>query len=240
MARKPAAAPAAPADPAPPRPQGGSMMTPTVAATLLKTTEEEIRDLSKRHVLPPIRGGEMPLVQTVQRYVEHKRDGRRSIHLAGQLIDKSPAWIRSLISDGYIVKQSDGTILERDVFNGYIRWLTDEARRANKVKAESRVRDARAREIELRIAEREGRLAQVSDLEAVLDEYIGSMRSELSGLPAAVTRDLVLRRTIEQAIDERLHRVADAAEQALALLAPGDTSHPAVADPGTGQVGAQQ
>lgn len=212
-------------------------ITVAVAANLLKTSEDEIRDLSKRHVLPPIRKGQLPLIETVQRYVEHKRDGRRSVHLAGPLIGKSAQWIRRLIAEGFIPKQTDGTVLERDVYLGYIRWLTDEQRRATKVAAESRVRDARAREIELRIAEREGRLIEIVDMEEVLDEYGGMLRAELSGLPARVTRDLVLRRTIEQAIEDILNRVTAAAQQARDRLGPADNSDEAVPAPNTGQVG---
>lgn len=235
MAKSPAAE-ARPAEAAPRQPDQ-QMISVTSAANLLKTSEQEIRELSVRHILPPIRKGEMPFVATVQRYIEHKRDGRRSVHLAGEIIGKSAQWVRKLIEWGYIVKQPDGMVLERDVVLGYIRFLTDEQRRASKSQAESRVRDARAREIELRIAEREGRLAELGDLEGVLDEYIGTMRAELAGLPARVTRDLVQRRTIEAAIDDILHRCAAASRQALALLAPGDHANGAGESADAGQVG---
>lgn len=192
----------------------------TRVANLLKTTEDEVRALSVCHVLPPIQNGEVPLAATVKKYVEHLRDGRRSINQAGDLIGKSPQWIRRLVADGYIAKQPGGGVLKRDVFVGYIRFLTDEGRRATKVQAESRVRDARAREIELRIAEREKRLIEITDMEEVIDEFSGMLRAELSGLPARVTRDLVLRRTIERAIDDILTRLAASVRQARDRLQP--------------------
>lgn len=210
------------------------------AANLLRADVADIRELSRRRVLPPIIKGEMPLVATVQKFVEHIRAARRPVNKSGELINKSAEWVRKLIDAGFIEKQPDGTLLERDVYNGYIRWLTDEARRTTKVQAESRVRDARAREIELRIAEHEGRLIERTDMEEVVDEYAGTMRSELAGLAARVTRDLTIRRTIEQAIDEILARVAANLRQALARLQASAGADGAVADPNAGQMGGEE
>jgi hypothetical protein len=109
----------------------------THVANLLKTTEDEVRALSVCHVLPPIRNDEVPLAATVKKYLEHLRDGRRSIKTAGDLIGKSPQWIRHLVAEGYIVKDAEGMVREEDVFLGYIKWLTDDQRRASKVQPSS-------------------------------------------------------------------------------------------------------
>lgn len=201
-------------------PAAGPMIAVKTIANLCATNEEEIRQLSIRHLLPPIRKGTMPLIATVQAYVTLKRERKRSAKSAGELIDKSPQWVRHLIAEGFIVKDADGMVRDEDVFRGYIRWLTDEQRRASKVQAESRVRDARARELELRIAEREGRLIDINDMERVVDTFAGTLRASLSGLPARVTRDLVLRRTIEQAIDSILGELADYLRQERDRLRP--------------------
>ena len=59
----------------------------------------------------------------------------------------------------------------------------------------------------------------------MIDEICGAFRTELSGLPARVTRDVTLRRTIEREINGMLGRIADIAEANAARLegaAPGD------------------
>jgi hypothetical protein len=67
---------------------------------------------------------------------------------------------------------------------GYIRFRNDSDRRAQKSAADSRVRDARAREIELRNAVREGRLIEIDETMAIVEEMIGLFRAETAGLPA--------------------------------------------------------
>lgn len=213
------------------------LMTLDAISNLYGIPEPELVALSRRRTIPPIKNGRLPLIETTRRYTASLRDRLLTRAEAAQALGKSEAWTRKLIAQGYIKKQSDGRCRLEDVFLGYIAFLTDEARRATKVQAESRVRDARAREIELRIAEREGRLIQVTDMEEVVDDYAGMLRAELAGLPARVTRDLVLRRTIEQAINEILARVAGTLRQKADDLSPADGLDGAIADHAAGRVG---
>ncbi len=88
----------------------------------------------------------------------------------------------------------------------YIRHLRERHSRRNG--SNSHLREARAREIEVRTAQRLGKLVPLEDFDAFVDELCGIFRTELSGLPARVTRDLMLRRTVEQEITVMLHRVS--------------------------------
>jgi len=90
-------------------------------------------------------------------------------------------------------------------------FANDSDRRAQKSAADSRVRDARAREIEVRNAVR---LIEIDEAMAIIEEMIGLFRAETAGLPARVTRDLQFRKTIEIAVNDLL-----ALWQKLALLA---------------------
>jgi hypothetical protein len=67
-------------------------------------------------------------------------------------------------------------------------------RRSEGGAAESALKLAKAREIELRTAERARELIEFDEACAVLDDIIGGITSDLSGLPAAATRDLAMRR----------------------------------------------
>ncbi len=98
----------------------------------------------------------------------------------------------------------------------YIRYLR--ARRLSHSDADVQWRLARAREIEIRTAEREHKLMQTDEAMAVLDDAVGTFLTELAGLPASVTRDLVLRRQIEEKIFEMRTRIADRFEAKLRSL----------------------
>lgn len=99
----------------------------------------------------------------------------------------------------------------------YIRHLRERHSRRNG--SDSHLREARAREIEVRTAQRLGKLVRLEEFDDFVDELCGIFRTELSGLPARVTRDLMLRRAIEREITGMLHRVADVCEVNAARLA---------------------
>ncbi|WP_375791190.1 hypothetical protein ACE102_07515 [Bradyrhizobium sp. vgs-9] len=140
--------------------------------------------------------------------------------LAGRLLMISAERVRQLSKEGWIEKQTKDQFYLVDVVQGYIRFRNDADRRAQKSAADSRVRDARAREIELRNAVREGRLIEIDEAIGTVEQMIGLFRAETAGLPARVTRDLQFRKTIETAVNDILERVADiAAERGRAVAA---------------------
>jgi phage terminase Nu1 subunit (DNA packaging protein) len=162
---------------------------------------------------------------------------------AGRLVMKSVERIRQLAKAGWIAQE--GTAQERryrllDVVQGYIRFRDDEDRRTNKSAAHSRIQDARSREVELKNAQREGKLIELDEVIEVVEEIVGTFRLQLSGLPARVTRDLQLRRTIETAVNDILDHIADlAAEKAQALGSRQATSK-AIAAERAGPVGGSE
>ena len=79
-----------------------------------------------------------------------------------------------------------------------------EERRTTKSAGESRLKDKRAEEIDMRLEERSGALIAEARAEAlaIVDEFAGPLRSDLMSIPARVTKDLTLRRQIETEIDD--------------------------------------
>jgi hypothetical protein len=69
------------------------------------------------------------------------------------------------------------------------------------------------REVELRIAQREGRLMETAEAVEIMEAMVGLLRTELSTLPARVARDLQLRRAIEAATADILEKVVNIAVQ---------------------------
>ena len=78
---------------------------------------------------------------------------------------------------------------------------------------DARWRAARALEIEVKIAERTNQLISIDEAQAALEEVTGLYLTELSGLAASVTRDLAIRRAIENEIFSMRKRIANKLEQ---------------------------
>ena len=123
---------------------------------------------------------------------------------------------------------------------GYIKFLRDEDRRSSKHAADSRMRDAKAFDIEVRTRQRLGKLVPLEAYEEMIDNITGVVRSEFAGMAAACTRDLVLRRIIEREVNARLRRIAEyAMAQAIRLETVGGTDDAERAN-GAGPVGSSK
>jgi DNA-binding transcriptional MerR regulator len=148
-----------------------------------------------------------------------EQSGLIPIGQAARLLMISEERIRQLQKHGYIPKADRrGVVQLVGAVQGYLRYLKDDERRSAKSAADSRVRDARALEIELRIAERSRDLIPLEDALADMAEFAAAIRSELAGLPARLTRIMDERHRIETEVDGVLARLSErAAEKATAL-----------------------
>jgi hypothetical protein len=91
---------------------------------------------------------------------------------------------------------------------------------ASKNAAQSRIADARARDIEVRTRQRLNRLVPIEIYDEMIDSFAGSVRSEFAGLAATCTRDIPMRRIIDREVNARLRRIAEhAMAQAIRLEA---------------------
>jgi phage terminase Nu1 subunit (DNA packaging protein) len=151
--------------------------------------------------------------------------------------DYTPTYIRQLQREGSLPKGGRGMIPFIAGVRALIRFLRDSERRSSKSAADSRVRDARAREIEMRNLENEKRLVEIEDVNGLVDEMVGTFRSELAGLAARVTRDLTFRRTIDQVLNDILHRLADAFNEKARLLGASSGATDPVKGSDAGRVG---
>lgn len=149
---------------------------------------------------------------------------------AAKLLGVTPVRIRQLIAEGYIAKTGRDRIVLEVAVQGYLRFRNDDNRRSSKSASASRVQDARAREIDLKVAEREGRLVDIVEHIDLFAEVFGALKAGLAGVPARLTRDMSFRRKIEQEIDDVLRQCADRFEQASAD--PGNAGQAAEADSG--------
>lgn len=135
-----------------------------------------------------------------------------------KLLMLSDERVRQLTVKGYLPKVSKGRYHLVAVVQGYIRFLKDEERHSSKTAAESRVRDARAAEIERRMAREDRKIIALDEAMAAHDHATGLYLQSISGLPARMTRNASERRRLEAICDtERQRLAARFAERASAL-----------------------
>lgn len=134
---------------------------------------------------------------------------------AARLLMISDERVRQLTKAGFVPRAARGRYNLVALVQGYIRFLKDDERRSSKSAADSRVRDARAAEIERRMAREDRKIIALDEAMAAFDHATGLYLQSLSGLPARMTRNASERRRLEAICDterERLsHRFAESA-----------------------------
>jgi phage terminase Nu1 subunit (DNA packaging protein) len=113
-------------------------------------------------------------------------------------LDLSARRIQQLVSEGLLPRRPDGTFDENKCRPLYIRYLRDEGRRSKDSDAKTRAQEARTRSLELRARREEGEVVEMTEVEVVFSDIISTLSAELGGVPAACSRDLALRETIEE------------------------------------------
>lgn len=125
---------------------------------------------------------------------------------AARMIEKSETHVLRLVKDGLLQKAGRGHYRPEDVARAALQFREGEDRRSSQTEEAKRVAVARAKEIELRTAREEGRLVPLESVQAVVSDILGTYRYELTGVPAASSRDLTVRAAIQQHLDDAIDR----------------------------------
>ena len=133
-----------------------------------------------------------------------------TIGAVARLLMLSEERVRQLVKLEIIPKEAKGVYSPVKVVQGYIKFLKDEERRNSKSATVTRMQEAKAQEIEMRVAESQRRLVPVEDASAAIDLIMAKVRAEIAGIPARATRDLELRRRLEAEVHGTLNRIAEA------------------------------
>jgi phage terminase Nu1 subunit (DNA packaging protein) len=157
-----------------------------------------------------------------------------------QILVLSRTRCEQLAREGIIKKKAPGKYDLVASVQAYIRFLREDAKINNRDAANARVRDARARDIEARTAERLGRLVSIALYDEMIQGFAGLVRSEFAGMPSACTRDLVMRRIIEREINARLRRMAEYAATQSVRVGPVRGNDNAERANGTGRMGGSE
>lgn len=122
-------------------------------------------------------------------------------------IDLSRQRVSEFVREGLFPADADGRLNEDVCVVLYIRWLRGEGRKSTKTEAASRHQDAKAREVELRLAKELRELIPKDEVCDFLTETLGAFRSELSGVAAASSRDPEIRAVIESNLEAAIGRL---------------------------------
>jgi hypothetical protein len=149
---------------------------------------------------------------------------------AATLILLTRARLYELVQAGWIRALAPNRYDPTEVAQGYIRFLKDDERRTSKTATLSRVQEARARQIEQRMAREAGQTIAMVDALALVDDVVGGLKADLDGVPARCTRDMTERRKLEDELNDCLTRAADRLDAEGNLLKAGGAVDPAAAE----------
>jgi hypothetical protein len=136
--------------------------------------------------------------------------------VAARLLRLSERRVQDLARLGWIARP----YTVAGVVQGYLRFLKDEQRRANRVAVDGQVQRERARKFKLANDVLDGSLVEVEDVVATLDDISGQVKAGLAAIVAA-TDDVALRRRLEDGICEVIAGIARRSERAVSDLAAG-------------------
>ena len=128
----------------------------------------------------------------------------------------------TLVSEGFLKRAGRGQYKPQDVAQAALKFRESEDRRSSQTEERRRIEAAKARAIELRVAQEEGSLIEMEQVEAAVSEIFGTYRFELSGVPAASTRDLVIRASIDKHLTAAIERCRAKFERAAKALRDGN------------------
>lgn len=152
---------------------------------------------------------------------------------AAKLLGLTPERLRQLAREGAIPKAGRGRYPLVAVVQGYIRFLLDPERRAVRTADATGLANARRREVELRIAEREARLIETEDVEAAFAHLMRVYREETSDIGATVRgRDPAIATALIAGVEAAASRAERRFAEAVAKIKRGvDPLAPGGVDP---------
>jgi hypothetical protein len=206
----------APNDP----PEAGTVTTEQAQMLLLLDKPADLKVLERAGAFKQIAPGRYWLKDLVQGFVRHSRETKDHTTAAvlASVFGVTTTRVNQLCTEGFYKRIAHGVYSWTDACSGWAKFMRAEDRRSTRSSSDSRMRDAKARDIEVRTQQRLSRLVPLEVYEEMIDSITGVIRSEFAGLAVVTTRDLAMRRIIEREVNARLKRIAEyAMAQAIRL-----------------------
>ena len=152
------------------------------------------------------------------------------LQTAASLLQLSERRIQQLAKEGWFATTERGRYPLVPLVRGYIRFLKEENARQAKSAAEGRLKDVKAREVEMRIARADREVIDLAEAMEAVSGVAGECVAEFEGLPARITRNVRERQRIRDICDEARQRLADRFAQIARGLRSGVADHGAAAE----------
>jgi hypothetical protein len=123
-----------------------------------------------------------------------------------------------LLADGAVRQDGGGGYHLFPSVAGYVKFIKDDNKNRSKTETHARLQDVRRRSLELKIARDDHRLVELDEVVEVMRADEATFRAELDGLAASVTRDLALRKKIQDALSRAYARREARLKQSAAAL----------------------
>lgn len=122
--------------------------------------------------------------------------------------------VDQLATQGVIERRATDALFDQDQCRlRYFAHLRSEHRRSPRAAADAEHTAAKAELLRIRIAEKQRQLVRQDDVDAMIDSLIGVLLTGLSGMPARVSRDPVIRRNVEVVVRQIRTELAQVCEQ---------------------------
>lgn len=132
---------------------------------------------------------------------------------AAKVAGYTPGIINHYAKMGLIKQTPDGKITLGAAMQGIVTHLRQVRKGKTTLTAANKVAEAKAREIELRVAEREGEVMPTVEIDELFTTIFANLRLRLSSIPARVTRNADTRYLIETEINDALSNLSNSFAQ---------------------------
>jgi phage terminase Nu1 subunit (DNA packaging protein) len=131
-------------------------------------------------------------------------------------------WVRDLEKQGVFAREGRGQYDLTKCVPAYVEWRLKAEAGKQSAPSNDRVRDARAAEIERRMAREDRKIVDIDEAMDAFEDISGELLKFVSGLPAMITRDPSERRRIEDITKAAQGRLATRFGEVAGVLRTGE------------------
>ena len=157
-----------------------------------------------------------------------------STKAAAEILALTPRRLQQLVSEGALASAGRGRFRLGPLVQSYAGHLRKQLEEAREDDSDDAIRFERARKLRIENDREERLLIETEEAIATLEDIVGTIRAELSGLPVRATRDMDLRRKLEKDVAGILERTIERLGKRLAALQAGDAAFEADAEDAAG------
>lgn len=154
--------------------------------------------------------------------------------IAADLLGYTPRRLQQLVGDGVIESVGRGRFRLKRLIQDHAAHLRRQIDEAREDDSDDAIKIERARKLRIENDREERILIETEEAIATLEDIVGTIRAELSGLPVRATRDMDLRKKLAKDVDGILERTIERLGKRLAALQTGDAAPEADAEDAAG------